>query len=164
MEEFKCKCDSLAISSIPYQKWETIYTPESALNIGTIFPSLNKPFFKADTSEGGYNLIGADYVQNLGNQMNQLTKEQLLCKINEISFVVNDLTLYLDTHGEDQEALACFGSAIKLRKQLMGRFATEFYPLTQSCMVELYDTKTISNFEWTNGPAPWEGEANYVAL
>ncbi len=35
-------------------------------------------------------------------------REQMLQKINEISFTVNDLTLYLDTHPTDANALTAF--------------------------------------------------------
>ena len=33
-------------------------------------------------------------------------RKELLQKINEVSFAVNDITLYLDTHPCDEKALA----------------------------------------------------------
>ncbi len=42
----------------------------------------------------------------------------LLKQINEISFTVNDLTLYLDTHPLDTDALDAFSQAMSQRKQL----------------------------------------------
>ena len=36
----------LAIAAIPLQQWEEPYQPSQALQCGTIFPSLNKPFYK----------------------------------------------------------------------------------------------------------------------
>ena len=50
---------------------------------------------------------------------------QLLQQINEISFVVNDLNLYLDTHPTDGQALDAFSQAMAQRKQLLDSFATE---------------------------------------
>lgn len=35
----------LAIATVPMQQWEQPYDPKSALNNGTIFPSLNLPFY-----------------------------------------------------------------------------------------------------------------------
>jgi hypothetical protein len=35
----------LAIASIPMQPWEQPYNPQTALKHGTIFPSLNLPFY-----------------------------------------------------------------------------------------------------------------------
>ena len=37
-----------------------------------------------------------------------MERMQLLKEIGEVSFMVNDLTLYLDTHPTDTEALTCF--------------------------------------------------------
>ena len=35
---------SLAMAYVPWKKWQSVYEPEKAINIGTIFPELNKPF------------------------------------------------------------------------------------------------------------------------
>lgn len=37
--------NNLAIANIPIQQWGGLYNQEEALNIGTIFHDLNKPFF-----------------------------------------------------------------------------------------------------------------------
>ena len=39
---------------------------------------------------------------------NNMDRMQLMKEIGEASFMVNDLTLYLDTHPTDQEALKAF--------------------------------------------------------
>ena len=49
----------------------------------------------------------------------------LLQQINEISFVVNDLNLYLDTHPTDTSALEEFSQAMAQRRQLLDAFAKE---------------------------------------
>lgn len=38
---------NLAIATVPMQDWETPYESAKALCRGTIFPGLDKPFFKA---------------------------------------------------------------------------------------------------------------------
>lgn len=35
----------LAIATVPMQSWEQPYDPQTALKNGTIFPSLNLPFY-----------------------------------------------------------------------------------------------------------------------
>lgn len=49
-----CKCNPdvipLAIATIPMQPWETPYEPAKGLKQGTIFPSLDLPFYAI---EGG---------------------------------------------------------------------------------------------------------------
>ena len=39
----RAKC-SLAMAYVPWQKWEKMYDDETALTMGTAFPSLNLPF------------------------------------------------------------------------------------------------------------------------
>jgi len=45
----------LAIATVPMQQWETPYPPAQALKQGTIFPSLDLPFFVTDRTGGGAN-------------------------------------------------------------------------------------------------------------
>ena len=61
-------------------------------------------------------------------------RETMLKQINEISFTVNDLTLFLDTHPLDDNALKAFSDAMKQRKQLMQTYAENFEPLTVDCV------------------------------
>ena len=42
-----------AMASVPPQIWETSYAPDVALMKGTIFPSLDFPFYMADEWIGG---------------------------------------------------------------------------------------------------------------
>lgn len=35
----------LAMVQVPMQAWEDVYEPKDALQAGTLFPSLDKPFF-----------------------------------------------------------------------------------------------------------------------
>lgn len=35
----------IAMQYVPWQHWDQVYCPEEALQYGTIFPELNKPFY-----------------------------------------------------------------------------------------------------------------------
>lgn len=125
--------NEIAIASVPIQPWEQPYEPSQALLQGTIFPSLYKPFFAAD------NLNPPQ-----GEQKSEC--EALLCEIMKISFTLTDLTLYLDTHPDDTQALTCRNESRLKRKELLQEFAKKYYPLTQDC-----------EGLWSDGPIPWEG-------
>lgn len=92
-------------------------------------------------------------------------RSALLKEINETSFMADDLTLYLDTHPEDPEALSLYSETIKKRKQLLDQFAAEFEPLTadHACPDTTNRTNIVTkhagarHFTWTDGPLPWEG-------
>lgn len=80
------------------------------------------------------------------------SKEALLHWIDMVSFAVNDISLYLDTHPQDQEALSYFANYSSLRRQAMEDFSKAFYPLT-------IDTAQDSQqqWDWALSPLPWEG-------
>jgi len=92
-------------------------------------------------------------------------RAELLKEINETSFMLDDLRLFLDTHPTNQQAMESFSTAMKKRKQLLNRYAEEFEPLTVDCVCP--DTNNRSgfmtkypnqkHFTWVDGPLPWEG-------
>lgn len=89
---------------------------------------------------------------------------QMLREIDEVSFQINDLTLYLDTHPTDAEALQCFSELSKRRKTLLSEYAREFEPLTIDCVCPDTNNRSDSltkypgtkHFTWSDGPMPWE--------
>lgn len=94
-------------------------------------------------------------------------QKELLKQITEISFTVNDLNLYLDTHPIDTNALTAYQDAMTQRKQLMKTYGENFEPLTLNCVCPDTNNKTKTNtkypdqkhFTWCDGPLPWEGGA-----
>ena len=153
--------NQLAIASIPCQKWKSVYEPAAALRKGTIFPELNLPFFMADDTE---EIPAGQGFDNGAEEKStqQEEREQLLSKIDEAGFVVNDLTLYLDTHCEDSQAIQLFAECAALRADLLKIFSERFYPLTQACLANCSCEKECESvngmaFSWECGPAPWEG-------
>lgn len=85
-------------------------------------------------------------------------RAQLLKEIQEISFTVNDLTLYLDTHPSDAVAFNAFSQANLKRKEFMQKFALEFEPLTTDCISPDSSQKTNCHFPWSDGPLPWDNQ------
>ncbi len=59
----------------------------------------------------------------------QMSQKQLLQWINMVSFAVNDITLYLDTHPDDEEALNYLKHYKELRKQGLRAYADQYGPL-----------------------------------
>ena len=44
------------------------------------------------------------------------SQKQLLNRIDQVSFAVNDMTLYLDTHPCDEKALTCAGTKKAIKR------------------------------------------------
>jgi spore coat protein JB len=84
--------------------------------------------------------------------MNDSRQDQLMKQINEANFTVNDLTLYLDTHPEDQDALKLFHQSLKQKKEAAQEYEKLYGPL-EVCMT----SEETGKWTWGSMPAPWEG-------
>ncbi|MCP3738698.1 spore coat protein CotJB [Rossellomorea sp. BNER] len=82
--------------------------------------------------------------------MTQMPKEyyELLEELQEVDFVICDLTLYLDTHPDDYDAVEQYNQFIKKRKSLKKQFEKQFGPLTNFGY-------SYSNYPWDWKDAPW---------
>lgn len=143
---------TLAISSVPVQSWGALFCDEEAMRKGTIFRELYKPFFAAEEQ--------TETLQCPGRE--QTEREKLLARIGETAFVLDDLTLYLDTHAQDPEALSLYRERLQEKEELSRRFAEQFYPLSRCCI--LNGQRGAEDFCWAGGSLPWEGECGHVEL
>lgn len=145
-----CTCsESLAIASVPGQEWCEPYDLQTALSEGTIFPCLNLPFHAAPVGKcsPGTGSILSD--------ISQKNREELMSQLTAVSFALNDLTLYLDTHPDCPHGTALFYQLLEQRLNLLAEFAKKFYPLTQISMIT--GNFDQNRYGWTEGPMPWEG-------
>ncbi len=79
-------------------------------------------------------------------------RKDLLDRIYEVSFAVDDVKLYLDTHPWDDEALVYFNEYSHMRNEALKEYAQYYGPLT-------IDTVVCSDSEkwnWINEPWPWQ--------
>ncbi|WP_067619769.1 spore coat protein CotJB [Alicyclobacillus acidiphilus] len=74
---------------------------------------------------------------------------QYLQELQAVDFVLCELTLYLDTHPDDQQALAQFGQYQKRKHNLMAQFESAFGPLHE------FGVSPISGNTWTWSQTPW---------
>jgi len=143
--------EHLAIASVPVQCWGEVYDEAQALRIGTIFPELNKTFYVTEQ----HTVTGMESA-SLGT--NADARECMLLQIQQVSFMLDDLRLYMDTHPEDKQGLELLKTMVKKRKTLAKEFAKQFYPLTPDCMADIYEEDPASDcYCWVEGPIPWEG-------
>lgn len=85
------------------------------------------------------------------NSFNQ--RQQLLNRITEVSFAVDDILLYLDTHPHDEKALAFANTHIAERRKLLAEYENSYGPLIAKDAMEQGDT-----WKWIEQPFPWEQE------
>lgn len=141
----------LAIANIPIQKWGNLYSDEEALNIGTVFQDLNMPFFASEAAMRDK----ASIAQGTKNQTLS-DREMMMEKIYQIGFLLDDLTLYLDTHEKDQQAIQLYHQKADEYANIRKQFAQKYYPLSRLCIPD-DNNSNETVFCWTEGPMPWEG-------
>lgn len=88
---------------------------------------------------------------------NKPNRKDLLCWINVVSFAVDDVQLFLDTHPTDQNALAYFREYSKLRNQALKEYAKYYGPLTIDTATESCNDK----WNWIQEPWPWQEGGGY---
>ena len=81
-------------------------------------------------------------------------RKELLQKINEVSFAVNDITLYLDTHPCDEKALAYYEEMSEMREKALKEYARLYGPLT----IDTGNDSDLKSWQWMEQPFPWEQE------
>lgn len=72
-------------------------------------------------------------------------------ELQTVDFVIVELTLYLDTHPGDLDALQQYNAFVKKRKSLRKIFEREFGPLTSFGF-----SYSKSPWEWKEAPWPWQ--------
>ncbi|KEF40577.1 CotJB protein [Schinkia azotoformans MEV2011] len=75
----------------------------------------------------------------------------LLEELQAIDFVLVELTLYLDTHPQDLQAIEQFNQYAKIRKQCAKRFEVQFGPLLQ-----FGHSYSRYPWDWKEAPWPWQ--------
>ncbi|MGN0383281.1 MAG: spore coat protein CotJB [Eubacterium sp.] len=88
----------------------------------------------------------------MNNMMNNMDRKKLFELINQTSFALDDVKLYLDTHPNCQEALAYYEKLKKMRMQAWREYTMRFGPLSA------YDVNVQNEWTWNEGQLPWEGD------
>lgn len=109
------------------------YEPRKAFVRGTLFPGLDLPFM--------------GMVNKNEQPLTPLTELQTM------SFVIQELALYLNTHREDQEALTLYRTFQKMYDKGRAKYEQTYGPLTHMSMGE-------GEYRWLNDPWPWEYAKN----
>ena len=84
-------------------------------------------------------------------------REELMYKIMEYDFAINDLNLYLDLNPEDSEMYENYKMYVKKCMELKDEYSKKYGPLT-------IDQVDSNMYKWEDDPWPWEnkGGSMYV--
>ncbi len=132
------KLPALAPLANPYVPWQPAgqeaYTAKTGLIRGTLFPCLDLPFMEMCNTEE--------------------KSDSMTHQLQALSFSIQELGLYLDTHGDDAEAAELFRQYSELYEACMTRYQESVGPLFQKQAVR------DGAYRWNDTPWPWEYRAN----
>lgn len=77
-------------------------------------------------------------------------RRRLFSRINHVTFAINDILLYLDTHPKDAAALEYYQHMKELREHAVAEYETKYGPLT------IFGEKDCNYWQWAVSPWPWE--------
>jgi spore coat protein JB len=120
----------LANPYVPFQQTQSpMYKPRTALVRGTLFSGLDLPF--------------------MGMVNKNDRKSTPMGQLQTISFAIQELALYLDTHRDDTEALELYRSFQALYEQEVKEYESKCGPLSHNSL-------TDGQYQWLDDPWPWE--------
>lgn len=124
-------CAPLANPYVPFQQeGAKRYSRAEALSQGTLFPGLDLPF--------------------MAMPQGSAVSSGPLAELQALEFVITELGLYLDTHGDDQEAFHLYQKYVALMREGRARYIELYGPLFQS------DSADFDAYRWLQSPWPWE--------
>ncbi|WP_313891100.1 spore coat protein CotJB [Psychrobacillus sp.] len=78
----------------------------------------------------------------------------MLKKVQQMDFVVVELTLYLDTHSNDEEARRQWREAIKVAANVRKQYEMNYGPLS---LTSVPSKQAIDvGWQWNSTPWPWQ--------
>lgn len=116
-----------------------LFAPEEGLNKGNMFKNLYDPY--------------KNYVYKIAVKGK---KDELLLSIQELTFALKDLNLYLDLYPNDKEAMNTFKNYSEELKRYKEMYNKNYSPL---CAVDA----NKEYFDWITSPWPWDNKGgSYV--
>ena len=72
------------------------------------------------------------------------------CQLQAMSFAIDELGLYLDTHRDDADAVALFNQYVERYADAMQKYEAQYGSLTQR------DSALEGTYTWIDDPWPWD--------
>ena len=79
-----------------------------------------------------------------------MNRKQMMDWIMMLGFCAFDMTLYLDTHPCDKEAIAYHRECVNMYQQAKERYENTFGPLSANASMD------DESWAWADMPLPWE--------
>ncbi len=81
-------------------------------------------------------------------ECDNLNRQELMQKIMEYKFAINDMALFLDTHPCDEKALKHHNKYVKEYKELKEKYEEKYGPLSIDTEVETWESWVYEHWPW----------------
>lgn len=78
-------------------------------------------------------------------------RQQLKDFLDEVSFAMDDVVLFLDPHPYNKEALECYQEYKNMREEALLKCKQEGMPM------QVEDVQSVDDWTWALQPWPWKG-------
>lgn len=85
------------------------------------------------------------------NECENISKDELLNELMSLNFAITDISLYLDTHPQDTEAIRLHCDYSQKQSIAYEKYTRLYGPLTINDV-----NNNCSYWQWVNNPWPWE--------
>ncbi|MEA4894891.1 MAG: spore coat protein CotJB [Oscillospiraceae bacterium] len=84
-----------------------------------------------------------------------MSRDEMLRRISELDFFIIDIHLYLNTHPDDDEAIALYNNCVMQVRQLRDEYNAQFgMLLANNCTSKM-------PWQWIDNPWPWQKSFNF---
>ena len=81
-----------------------------------------------------------------------MDRRKLMHHITKLSFAIDDVKLFLNTHPNCEEAIEFYKKTKKMRDEAVEEYKKCFGPISA------YNVDVKNYWDWNVGPMPWEGD------
>ena len=128
--------NNITINNFRNSTLNDLNSPSEGLNKGNMFKNIYDP-----------------YKKHIYKVVVRGERDEMLLKIQELTFAVKDLSLYLDVHPNDKEIYEQFKIRVNEMNKLKQDYEMKYGPLS-------VDFAMSNNYEWLKNPWPWDKGVN----
>ncbi len=88
------------------------------------------------------------------NGYNRNEQMALFDEISQLSFALDEIRLFLDTHPDNADALELYGKYGSKRREAVETYTNKYGP------IDSYNVNTMNGWSWIDEPMPWKMEGN----
>lgn len=132
----------------------------TGFSLGNMVNSNNMPTTGSMVNSNNMSMIGnmsiSNYISSMcfDSSFSNMCKDNLMEHLQFVSFAIDDLRLFLDTHPCNKDALFMITELMKIRQNIFHTYTSKYGPIYS------YNINTDNGWTWNKGCMPWNNCSN----